>query len=125
MKYIKSIHEEFDRVVGFRYSEPKESYKISVLCFGEDINEDKVKRALRNMSDLKFDENSINITEVDEETIIEGPDGPIEIDAIVDFNVTIYTEREIKGIVEELTEIFNSAFDIQLLNFKYKRNIII
>lgn len=123
MKYIKSIHEEFDRVVGFRYSEPKESYKVSIICVGQEINKDKIERALQNVSNLKFDADSINVTEVDEETIIESPDGPITIDAIIDFDVTIYTPREINGIVEELTELMNSAFDIQLLNFKYKKNI--
>lgn len=123
MKYIKSIHEEFDRVVGFRYSEPKESYKVSIICVGQEIIKDKIERALQNVSNLKFDADSINVTEVDEETIIESPDGPITIDAIIDFDVTIYTPREINGIVEELTELMNSAFDIQLLNFKYKKNI--
>ena len=123
MKYIKSIYEEFDRVVGFRYSEPKESYKVSIICVGQEINKDKIERALQNVSNLKFDADSINVTEVDEETIIESPDGPITIDAIIDFDVTIYTPREINGIVEELTELMNSAFDIQLLNFKYKKNI--
>jgi len=123
MKYIKTFR-SFESVgFGNNITGPKESYKVSIICVGQEINKDKIERALQNVSNLKFDADSINVTEVDEETIIESPDGPITIDAIIDFDVTIYTPREINGIVEELTELMNSAFDIQLLNFKYKKNI--
>lgn len=121
MKYIKSINEEFNRVAGFRYSEPKESYKISVLCLGDDITEDKIKRGLGKVSTLKFDNESINITNLDENQMVNTPDGPIYVSAIVEFVVVIYNDREINSIIEELGSILSAAFDIEVLNFKYKR----
>jgi hypothetical protein len=120
MKYIKSIKEDFNRVVGFRYSDPKESYKVSILCLGEEITKDKIERALNKVTQLKFNSESINITEIGDDMSINTPDGPILVDAIVEFELTVYTDREISGIVEELGKILLSAFDIEIVNFKYK-----
>ncbi len=122
MKYIKSIHEEFDRVVGFRYSEPKEAYKITVLCMGEEITTDKVEKALGKVSNLKFKPETINVTNNEEETLIETPNGVVSIDAFVNFDIVVYTDREIRGIIEELGDILSSAFDIEILNFKVKKD---
>jgi len=120
MKYIKSINEDFYRVAGFRYSEPKEDYKVSVICLG-DVTEDKIKRGLSNVTNLKFNPDSIVVTNIDEDQVVNTPNGPIDINAIVEFVVTVYTDREVKGVVEELSTILSSAFDIEIVDLKYKK----
>lgn len=119
MKHLKSIHEEFDRVVGFRYSEPKEHYKVSIFCVGEDITQDKINRALNEVSNLKFMEDSIEVREGLE---VSTSDGDVQIDAVIDFDILVYTEREIRAIVEELANILSSAFDIEIVHHRAKKD---
>lgn len=122
MKHLKSIN-EYQRTVGFRYSEPTESYNVSMLCKGEDITEDKIDLGLSKVSELTYDSNSIEIKSLDEDTIVELQDGPVQIDAIVNFNITVYTDKEIFAIVDELSRKLLSAFDINVLDFKSKENL--
>lgn len=118
MKHLKSIN-EYHRTVGFRYSEPQEKYTVSLLCIGEDINEDKIKLGLAKVSVLTYDENSVTVTPLDEETVIESPDGAVQVDAIISFNVTIYNEKEVHGIVDELSHKLKQ-YNIDILDFKSK-----
>ena len=46
-----------------------------------------------------------------------------QIDAVVDFNITVYNEREIITIVEELGKKLLPAFNIEILDFKSKENL--
>lgn len=119
MKYLQSIN-EYQRTVGFRYSQPREKYTVSLLCSGQDINEDKIKYGLSKVSELTYDENSILINLLDEGTVANSPEGPIQIDAVVTFNVTLYNEKEVNGVVDELGQKLN---DIEILDFKSKQNL--
>lgn len=118
MKHLKSIN-EYNRTVGFRYSEPKEKYTVSLLCKGEDITEDKIKEGLSKVSTLTYDENSVEVHLLDEGMVAELPGSHVEIDAVVMFNVTIYNEKEVYGIANELNQKL-SKFNIEILDFKTK-----
>ena len=120
MKYLQSIN-EYQRTVGFRYSEPKESYNIDILLRGEDITEDKIILGLSKVSELFYDKESVEVNILDEGTVAELEDGAVEIDAVAHFNITVYNEREILTIVEELGRKLTS-FNIEILDFKSKEN---
>ena len=98
MKYLKSIN-EYQRTVGFRYSQPKESYNIDILCKGDDITKEKIDLGLSKVHELTYNTESIKISLLDEDTVVELEDGEVQIDAIVQFNITVYTDKEIFAIV--------------------------
>ena len=122
MKYLQTIN-EYQRTVGFRYSEPKESYNVALLLKGEDITEDKIVFGLSKVNELVCDRESIEVNVLDEETIVELENVSVQIDAVVDFNITVYNEREIITIVEELGKKLLPAFNIEILDFKSKENL--
>ena len=122
MKHLKTIN-EYQRTVGFRYSEPKESYNIDILCKGEDITVDKINLGLSKVHELTYNPDSIVVNLLDESTVVELESGEVEIDAIVHFNITVYNEKEIFTIVEELDKKL-SAFGIQLVDYKSKENLV-
>ncbi len=122
MKYLQTIN-EYQRTVGFRYSDPKESYNIALLLKGEDITLDKIVFGLSKVSELVYDKESIEVNILDEETIVELENVSVQIDAVVDFNITVYNEREIITIVEELGKKLLPAFNIEILDFKSKENL--
>lgn len=122
MKYLQTIN-EYQRTVGFRYSEPKESYNVALLLKGEDITLDKIVFGLSKVSELVHDRESIEVNILDEETIVELENVSVQIDAVVDFNITVYNEREIITIVEELGKKLLPAFNIEILDFKSKENL--
>ena len=121
MKHLQTIN-EYQRTVGFRYSAPKESYNIDVLLKGEDITEDKIILGLSKVSELVYDLKSVQVNILDEVTVAELEDGPVEINAIAHFNITVYNEREILTIVEELGRKL-TPFNIEILDFKSKENL--
>lgn len=123
MKYLQTIN-EYQRTVGFRYSEPKESYNVALLLKGEDITEDKIVFGLSKVNELVYDRESIEVNVLDEETIVELENVSVQIDAVVDFNITVYNEREIITIVEELGKKLLPAFNIEILDFKSKENLV-
>ncbi len=122
MKYLQTIN-EYQRTVGFRYSEPKESYNVALLLKGEDITLDKIVFGLSKVSELVYDKESIEVNILDEETIVELENVSVQIDAVVDFNITVYNEKEIITIVEELGRKLLPAFNIEILDFKSKENL--
>ncbi len=122
MKYLQTIN-EYQRTVGFRYSEPKESYNVALLLKGEDITLDKIVFGLSKVSELVYDTESIEVNILDEETIVELENVSVQIDAVVDFNITVYNEKEIITIVEELGRKLLPAFNIEILDFKSKENL--
>ncbi len=122
MKYLQTIN-EYQRTMGFRYSDPKESYNIALLLKGEDITLDKIVFGLSKVSELVHDRESIEVNILDEETIVELENVSVQIDAVVDFNITVYNEREIITIVEELGKKLLPAFNIEILDFKSKENL--
>ena len=122
MKYLKSIN-EYQRTVGFRYSQPKESYNIDILCKGDDITKEKIDLGLSKVHELTYNTESIKISLLDEDTVVELEDGEVQIDAIVQFNITVYTDKEIFAIVEELGKKL-SVFGIQVVDYKSKENLV-
>ena len=122
MKYLQTIN-EYQRTMGFRYSDPKESYNIALLLKGEDITLDKIVFGLSKVSELVYDKESIEVNILDEETIVELENVSVQIDAVVDFNITVYNEKEIITIVEELGRKLLPAFNIEILDFKSKENL--
>ena len=123
MKYLQTIN-EYQRTVGFRYSAPKESYNIDILLKGEDITKDKMILGLSKVSELVYDVESVKVNILDEGTVAEIEDVEVEIDAIVNFNITVYNEREILTIIEELGKKLLPSFNIEILDFKSKENLV-
>ena len=122
MKHLKSIN-EYQRTVGFRYSQPKESYNIDILCKGEDITVDKINLGLSKVHELTYNSESVEVTYLDEGSVVELQDGPAQVDAVVHFNITVYNEKEILTIVEELGRKLSSSFNIELIDYKSKENL--
>jgi hypothetical protein len=122
MKHLQTIN-EYQRTVGFRYSEPKESYNIDILLRGEDITLDKIILGLSKVSELVYNKESIEVNILDEETIVEIEEAEVEIDAVAHFNITVYNEREILTIVEELGRKL-APFNIDILDFKSKESLV-
>jgi len=122
MKHLKSIN-EYQRTVGFRYSAPKESYNIDILCKGEDITVDKINIGLSKVSELVYNPESIEVNILEEGTIAELADGAVEIDAVVHFNINVYNDKEIFAIVDELGRKLSSTFNIEVLDYKSKENL--
>jgi hypothetical protein len=123
MRHLQTIN-EYQRTVGFRYSSPKESYNIDILLKGEDITKDKIILGLSKVSELVYDGESVKVNILDEGTVVEIEDVEVEIDAIVNFNITVYNEKEILTIVEELGKKLLPAFNIEILDFKSKENLV-
>jgi hypothetical protein len=122
MKHLQTIN-EYGRTVGFRYSAPKESYNIDILLKGDDITVDKINLGLSKVRELIYNQDSIEVNILEEGTIAELQDGPVEIDAIAHFNITVYNEKEIFTIVEELDKKL-SVFGIQLVDYKSKEDLV-
>ena len=122
MKHLQTIN-EYGRTVGFRYSAPKESYNIDILLKGDDITVDKINLGLSKVRELVYNQDSIEVNILEEGTIAELQDGPVEIDAIAHFNITVYNEKEIFTIVEELDKKL-SVFGIQLVDYKSKEDLV-
>jgi hypothetical protein len=124
MKYLQSIN-EYQRTVGFRYSAPKESYNIDILCKGDDITKDKINLGLSKVSELVYNPESIEVKILEEGTVAELADGAVEIDAVVRFSITVYNEKEIFAIVDELGHKLSAAFNIDILDYKSKENLAV
>lgn len=120
MKHLKSIN-EYGRTVGFRYSEPKESYNITCILAGEDITKEKIDKCLSKVSELYYEKESVKVDNQDGEVQIG--DVIAQINAIVLFDIKVYNEKEILTILEELGEKLD-MYDIQLIDFKSKKNFL-
>ena len=123
MRHLQTMN-EYQRTVGFRYSAPKESYNIDILLKGEDITKDKIILGLSKVSELVYNGESVEVNILDEGTVVEIEDTEVEIDAIVNFNITVYNEKEILTIVEELGKKLLPSFNIEILDFKSKENLV-
>jgi len=123
MRHLQTIN-EYQRTVGFRYSSPKESYNVDILLKGEDITKDKIILGLSKVSELVYDGESVKVNILDEGTVVEIEDVEVEIDAIVNFNITVYNEKEILTIVEELGKKLLPSFNIEILDLKSKENLV-
>ena len=89
---------------------------MEVLC-------NKIILGLSKVSELVYDKESIEVNILDEGTVAELEDGAVEIDAVAHFNITVYNEREILTIVEELGRKL-APFNIEILDFKSKESLV-
>ena len=120
MKHLQSIN-EYTRTVGYRYSEPKESYKIICILSGNDITKEKIEKCLSKVSELYYEKESIKVSVQDGE--VEIGDSIIQINAIASFDIKVYNDKEILTIVEELGDKLD-MYDIQLIDFKSKKSLV-
>jgi hypothetical protein len=118
MKYIIPINEYSDRVVGFKYSEPNEKCKVFLLCSG-DINKSKFIKALSNVDRVNYDTNSIKIDRNQEKVQLEK--GVVLPEYKVEFILNVYDRKEVNPIVEQLTDILYSVYNIHVFTFRYKK----
>lgn len=115
MKHIKSIN-EYQRTAGFRYSNPNIDLRILCYYIGN-ANEQNVKKALENIYNLTFD----NITVDNNSGKILNPEGNvISVDGSINFNISVYNEKEIDKITEDFIRIMDSQFDVATTNFIVK-----
>lgn len=120
MKHLQSIN-EYTRTVGFRYSEPKEAYKIICILAGDDITKEKMDKSLSKVSELYYDKESVELDVQDGE--VEIGDVVAQVNAVLSFEIKVYTDKEILSIVEELGDKLD-MYDIQLIDFKSKKNLV-
>lgn len=130
MKHIKSMNEVCGRVVGFKYSKPNDKYKITLWCLEVDddpdaekdeneetgITVEKINKVLKNISYLSYDEKSITVTEYDDATAQD-----VKPDAVVRFVIYVYNDSEIAPIMQEISDILYSAYNIDVLRFLKKK----
>ena len=120
MKHLQSIN-EYTRTVGFRYSEPKEAYKIICILAGSDITKEKIDKCLSKVSDLYYEKESVKVDLEDGE--VEIGDVVTQVNAVLSFEIKVYTDKEILSIVEELGDKLD-MYDIQLIDFKSKKSLV-
>jgi hypothetical protein len=113
MKYIKLIN-EFNRTIGFRYSQPTNKFKLSLYCFGE-LSEDSLSKLLKYL-DIPHENISID----NQEGSISFDDGDLEFNIVVSFDFSVYSEYEIEKIVEDIRFGLNREFDVETINYKIK-----
>jgi len=119
MKYIKSIN-EYNRTIGFRYSKPTESFHV-VLFFVGKLDENSFESVLNNI-DVTYESLSVRL----DENIIEVKEGDktIEVvtDGVVEFDLFIYNEKELRSIFENIIRICDTEFNVQISDFVTKEN---
>ena len=119
MKYIKSIN-EYSRTVGFRYSKPRESFH-AILFFVGKLDESSFQSILNNI-DVTYESLSVRY----EEDIIEVRVGDeikeVVIDGKVEFDLSVYNEKELFSIFEDILRICDVEFNVQISDFNTKEN---
>jgi len=118
MNYIKSIN-EFNRTIGFRYSEPTVKFNLTLLCVGE-LNEDSLIKLLDYIQ-VPFE----NIEIKNEVNTVELENEDIESNLKVKFDFFVYSEQEIEKIVEEVREGLFREFDIDTITIGIKKSPIL
>jgi hypothetical protein len=120
MKYIKKINEF--RTVGYRYSEPKEEFKVSIIVGSYNTDStftlDKLISAIELVDELKYNKESFKISPINQ--IQSDTNGTsFKIDSQIIFEIFLYKEEDFEYFIEELGEILKSAYDTDLLDSKY------
>lgn len=113
MKHLQSIN-EYDRTVGFRYSDPTEKFNIKVYINGE-LTEEEIKNTLNEtdvivLGDIRFEETPDDYMPDDED------DEDDEVN-VISFDISVYNEKEIERIMEDFTKIIYLDYGIKALDF--------
>ncbi len=96
MKHIKTIN-EYQRTVGFRYSEPKEKFNIKVYLDGE-LSKEEVELALSE-ADVVFSD--IQFEEVPDDY---HSDEDLDVVSVASFDLNVYSEKELERIIEDFSK---------------------
>jgi hypothetical protein len=113
MKYIKPIN-EFNRTIGFRYSEPTNKFRTILYCFGE-LDQESLSNLLEHL-DIPYE----NISIVNNEGVVSFDDGDSEFNLQVSFDFSVYSEQEIEKIMEEVRHGLSREFDVETIQFTIK-----
>ena len=105
MKHIKKLN-EYQRTVGFRYSQPKEQFSIKLYLDGE-LTKEQIETSLKEI-DVVF--NDIEFIDIDDED-----DAGSEVMTVVTFEIKIYNEKELEKILEDFSKIINLDYDVRTL----------
>jgi hypothetical protein len=117
MKHLQSIN-EYQRTVGFRYSDPTEKFNIKVYINGE-LTEEEIKNTLNDIDVILFGD--IQFEETPNDYIPEEEDGVVNV---ISFDISVYNEKEIERIMEDFTKIVYLDYKIKTLDVSInpKRN---
>jgi hypothetical protein len=117
MKHLQSIN-EYQRTVGFRYSDPTEKFNIKVYINGE-LTEEEIKNTLNDIDVILFGD--IQFEETPNDYIPEEEDGVVNV---ISFDISVYNEKEIERIMEDFTKIIYLDYKIKTLDVSInpKRN---
>jgi len=117
MKHIKTIN-EYQRTVGFRYSDPKEKFNIKIYIDGE-LTEEEIKTTLKDIDVILFDNIQFEDAPVDYIT----PEDD-QIVNVISFDINVYNEKELEKIIEDFSKTIDSYHDVKTLEVfvKPKRN---
>lgn len=107
MRYIKKIN-EYQRTVGFRYSEPKEKFNIKVYLDGE-LTEEDIEITLGEIDvafgDIYFEESPDNYIPEEEGTSVN----------VVSFDINVYNEKELERIMEDFSKTIHLDYNVRVL----------
>jgi hypothetical protein len=117
MKHLQSIN-EYQRTVGFRYSDPKEKFNIKVYINGE-LTEEEIKNTLNDIDVILFGD--IQFEETPNDYIPEEEDDVVNV---ISFDISVYNEKEIERIIEDFTKIIYLDYKVKTLDVSInpKRN---
>ena len=115
MKYIKPIN-EFNRTIGFRYSEPTIKFNLTLHCVGE-LDEESLSKLLK-YTDVPYE----NIQISNEENVVETENEEVDSNLKVQFDFLVYNESEIEKIVEEVREGLFREFDVDTVAINIKKS---
>jgi len=107
MKHIKTIN-EYQRTVGFRYSEPKEGFNIKVYLDGE-LTEEEVELTLGEI-DVAFGD--IYFDDVPDDYI---PEEECDTLTSLSFDINVYNEKEIERIMEDFSKTIYFDYNVKAL----------
>jgi len=114
-KHIESVNEFYHRTLGFKYSEPNLKFTVSCYYFGQ-ISEDQLVSALQS-GDIVFDNVSVG-SESGEINIqdLEGAPRDIKVDGQMKFDLSVYSEREIDTIIDNLSKLLYVNHRVKLVD---------
>lgn len=117
MKHLQSIN-EYQRTVGFRYSDPKEKFNIKIYINGE-LTEEEIKNTLNEIDVIVFGD--IQFEDTPDDYIPEEEDVMVNV---ISFDISVYNEKEIERIIEDFTKIIHLDYKVKTLEvfIKPKRN---
>lgn len=107
MKHIKNIN-EYQRTVGFRYSEPKEKFNIKVYL-DDELSKEEVEIAL-NEADVVFSD--IKFEEAPEDYITPEQDQYVNV---ISFDVNVYNEKELERIIEDFSKTIHLDYGVRTI----------